>query len=96
MRQLIEEVVKTRYRLSIPGVTDKVPDQYSYSYATRREDAMSNVIRRICRDIQSGTVSHQNWNYTDTGFKALMLPQYAALIIKHLKDNPNRWKAEEM
>ena len=97
MKQLIEEVTgKKKYKVSIPGVTDKLPDQYSYTYTSDPEKAMANAIQRITRDVQSGKVLHRNWNYTDTGFQALMSPQYAALIIKHLKDNSGRWKAEEM
>jgi hypothetical protein len=95
MKRLIEEVTKIRYKVSIPGMTDKLPDEYRFAHATSPEGAMAGLVKRICQAVQNGETADKNWNFTDTGFKALMSPQYAALIIKHLGQT-KKWKAEEI
>lgn len=82
--------------VTIYGMTDKMPRQYSYTHANDREQALNQVVQKICRDVQRVPGYNKGWQYKDTGFSAVVSPQYAPLIVRHLKENPKRWRAGEV
>jgi hypothetical protein len=87
---------KKKWRVTIYGVTEHMPRSFSFTHGKSQEDAMRHVATKICKTVQNTPGYNKSWEYKDTGFKVLMSPDNAGLLIRHLINNPGRWKAEEV
>jgi len=64
MRKLLEDLLKEdRYKVEIPGLNDRLGDQYKYVYATSEDDAVRKIVARIARDVDRGKIAHKAWEY---------------------------------
>ncbi len=84
--------IKTKWRVSIPGITDKLEnrEEVEHTMATSAEKAVANVVTKAV-NIVSGRA-----NYVNGKFTISLAPQYRGVIINKLLAQPQFMHIDEL
>lgn len=91
---MINLLLESKFRIWIPGITDKIPTRFQYTVSQDKEGAIRNLTYKITEWVQDPTSGkNKDWTYQDSKFRVKMHPRYARVLAEYLIAN-NKCKVD--
>jgi hypothetical protein len=86
-----------RYRVTISGISDKVPLRFLYTHSESKEGALRGVVSKILGYVQDPiSPINKDWKYRDGKFSCPMNPKYTGLLVSYLLANSEYFTVEPL